>query len=120
MQAACGWNQHLHQAMTENGYERVSVDHCIYVRTSSLGTSIVAIHVDDMCVAASSPGEMQKLKDDLKKIFDLVDLGEVHFLLGIAVTRNWSARTISLSQKGYIEKITKRLNLEEAHPVHTS
>jgi len=93
--------------MTENGYERVSIDHCIYSRTSSLGTSIVAIHVVDMCTAASSLGEMQKLKDDLKKIFDLVDLGEVYFLLGITVMRDQSARTISLSQKGYIEKITK-------------
>ena len=71
--------------MTENGYKRVSVNHCIYIRTSRLGMSIVTIHVDDMCAAARSQ-EMQKLKDDLRKVFDLVDLGEVHFLLGIAIT----------------------------------
>ena len=66
----------------------VSTNHCIYVRTSNLGTSIVVIHVNDMCVATSSLGEMQKLKDDLKKNFDLVDLGKVHFLLGITVTQD--------------------------------
>jgi len=77
--------------MAENGYECISVDHCIYVRTSNLGISIVAIHVNDMCMAASSPGEMQKLKDDLKKVFNLVDLGEVRFLLGIAITQDRTA-----------------------------
>jgi len=74
--------------MTENGYKRVSVNHCVYVRTSSLGMSIVGIHVNDMCVAASSLGEVKKLKDDLKKFFDLVDLGEVHFLFHITVTQD--------------------------------
>jgi len=64
--------------------------------------------------AARSPEEVQKLKDDLKKTFDLLDLGEICFLLGIAVTWDCIARTIRLSQKGYIEKITKWLNLEEA------
>ena len=93
--------------MTENGYKRVSVNHCIYIRTSRLGMSIVTIHVDDMCMDTSSPEEMQKLKDNLRKVFDLVDLSEVYFLLGIVVTQNCLAQTISLSQKGYIKKITK-------------
>ena len=119
MQAVRGWNQRLHRAMTENGYERISVDHCVYVRTLNLGISIVEIHVDDMCMAASSPEEMKKLKDDLKKTFNLVDLGEICYLLGIMVTWDHIARTISLSQKGYIKKITKWLNLEEAHPIST-
>ena len=72
--------------MTENVYERVSINHCVYVRISNLGTSIVAIHANKMCVATSSPGKMQKLKGDLKKKIDIVELGKVHFLLGIMVT----------------------------------
>ena len=85
--------------MVNNGYTRILLDHCVYVRTSKLGTSIVVIHVDDMCAAASSTEEMKKLKDNLRKAFDLVDFGEVHFLLGIAVTWDWTACTITLSQK---------------------
>ena len=119
MQAACSWNQCLHRNMVNNGYTRISSDHCVYVRTSKLGTLIVAIHVNDMCAAASSAKEMKKLKDDLRKAFDLVDLSKVCFLLGIAVTWDRTARIITLSQKAYIEKITKHLHLQDAHPVAT-
>ena len=119
MQAACGWNQHLHRNMVNNGYTRILSDHGVYIRTSKLGTSIVAIHVDDMCAAASSAEEVKKLKDNLRKAFNLVDLSEVHFLLGIAITWDWTAHTITLSQKAYVEKITKCLHLKDAHPVAT-
>jgi hypothetical protein len=39
--------------MVGMGYERVVVDHCIYIRTSSHGTWIVGMHIDDMMVTAS-------------------------------------------------------------------
>ena len=51
------------------------------------GSSIVAIHVDNMCTAASNMAEMAKLKEQLGTFFSLVDLGELKWLLGIAVTR---------------------------------
>ena len=117
MQAAQGWNQRLHRTMVDNGYARVSVNHCVYTQSSELGTSLVAIHVDNMCATASSPAEMQSLKNDLKSAFDLVDLGEVHFLLGIAILWDRTTQMISLSQKAYVKKITKCLHLEDAHPV---
>ena len=81
------------------------------------GSSIVAIHVDDMCAAASNMAEMAKLKEQLGTFFSLVDLGELKWLLGIAVTRDRRTRTISLCQGAYIKSIAKRLNLTDAHPV---
>ena len=82
-------------------------------------SSIVAIHVDDMCMAASNMAEMAKLKEQLGKFFSLVDLGELKWLLGISITQDCRACTISLCQGAYIESITKRLDLLEAHPVTT-
>jgi hypothetical protein len=77
MQVACEWNKKLHTAMMGMGYIRVTVDHCIYIWTTKNGMSIVGVHVDDMVVAASMLNEMQELKWDLGKVFNLVDLGEV-------------------------------------------
>ena len=48
------WNKKLHAAMTKFGYMWVSVDHCIYIQTMKNGTSIVAIHVDDILGCMSS------------------------------------------------------------------
>ena len=52
-------------------------------------------------------------------MFDLVDLGEVHWLLGIAMTRDRKKCTISLSQHAYIENITKHFDLENVFLVST-
>src|SRR5882672_8267207 len=119
MQAARAWNLCLHCAMLEIGYVCISADHCIYMRDSPTGKSIVAIHVDDMCTAASNKTEMAKLKEQLGKLFSLVDLGKLRWLLGIAITRDRNKCTISLCQSAYIESITKCLHLEDVHPVVT-
>ena len=107
MQAACAWNLRLHCAMLDIGYVRITADHCIYMREGIDGSSIVAIHVDDMCMAASNMAEMAELKEQLGKFFSLVDLGELKWLLGISITRDRCACTISLCQGAYIESITK-------------
>ena len=88
MQAVWAWKLRLHCAMLEICYIRISADHCIYMHDSPTGKSIVAIHVDDMCVAASNKTEMAKLKEQLGKLFSLVDLGKLRWLLGIAITRD--------------------------------
>jgi hypothetical protein len=105
--------------MTKFGYIHVSVDHCIYIRTTKDGTSIVAIHMDDMLACASSEKEMQKLKGDLESVFEIKDLGDVHWLLGVSITRNRKARTISLSQGSYIDTVVARFKMRDAYPVHT-
>ena len=119
MQAARAWNLHLHCTILDIGYVHTMADHCIYMRKTPEGSSILAIHVDDICAAASSMTEMVKLKAQLGQFFNLVDLGELKWLLGIAITRNCPARTISLCQGAYIESIMKHLQLKDAHPVTT-
>ena len=82
MQAARAWNLCLHRAMIDIGYICITADHCIYMRKTAEGSSIVAIHVDDMCATASNMAEMAKLKEQLRTFFSLVDLGELKWLSG--------------------------------------
>jgi len=89
------------------------------MRNTPKGCSIVAVHVDDMAAAASDKAEIGRLKEELGKLFSLVDLGELKWLLGIAITRDRNSCTISLCQAAYIESIAKNLHLEDAHPVNT-
>lgn len=41
-------------------------------------------------------------------------LGSISWLLGLAIERNRTSRTLSISQKSYIETILRRFNLENA------
>jgi hypothetical protein len=62
---------------------------------------------------------MTKFKEELKGHFEITDLGPVKWILGIRVTRDRTARTISLDQESYIEKMATRFGLENAHPIRT-
>ena len=59
------------------------------------------------------------MKQDLAKKFEMKDLGEAHFILGIQIERNRSAHTLSLSQQAYIKKIVERYGMSESKAVAT-
>jgi hypothetical protein len=66
---------------------------------------IVAMHIDNLMLAASSEKEMMGLKCKLRSQFELVYLGPVHWLLGIKVKRDEKRHTLSLSQEAFITKM---------------
>ena len=118
-QAGRCWYERLYGEMQKAGFTRVGVDHSVFVKQEPQGDAMVTIHVDDMAVATSNKLTMTSIFDDLRKIIDIVDMGEIHWFLGMAVTRDRQARTISLSQKGFIDTILKRFRMEDSYGVST-
>ena len=47
----------------------------------------------------------------LNNHFDMKDLGDAFFVLGIQIHRDMSKGILGLSQRGYIEKVLKRFNM---------
>ena len=58
-------------------------------------------------------------KKSLRKRFDVEDLGEVNYVLGMLVKRDRKLRTLTFSQPKYLEGILKRFNMERCKPVST-
>ena len=67
----------------------------------------------------SSIERMSKFKASLSDHFEMSDLGELAWILGIQVQRDRSLKTISLSQTAYIDSLVKRFNLGDAPPLST-
>ena len=118
-QAGRCWYERLYGEMQKVGFTRVSVDHSVFVKRGPQGDAMVTIHVDDMAVATSNKHTMTSIYNDLRKIIDIVDMGDIHWFLGMAITRDRQARTISLSQKGFIDTILKRFRMENSYGVST-
>ncbi|KAJ9566455.1 hypothetical protein OSB04_002421 [Centaurea solstitialis] len=57
---------------------------------------------------------LQSVKNWLSKCFQMKDLGEAAYILGIKIYRNRSKRLIGLSQSTYIDKILKRFRMDES------
>jgi hypothetical protein len=72
---------------------------------------ILAVHVDDCMLTSDSAKMITEFKEKLNNCYALTDLGPIHWLLGIKITCNHTACTISLSQTAYINDIVKHFDL---------
>ncbi|KAG8481449.1 hypothetical protein CXB51_026307 [Gossypium anomalum] len=69
--------------------------------------------------AAKDKGEIRKVKAQLSEEFEMKDLGPAKKILGMEILRDRKASKLYLSQKGYIEKVLCRFNMQSAKPVST-
>ncbi len=60
-------------------------DHSLYVRKSDEGIVVITIYVDDLIVGGDNEKEVEHVKSLLKQKFDMKDLGELKFFIGIKV-----------------------------------
>ena len=99
-QSGCHWYQQLVEILVDElGFTQCSVDQAMYFRHRTPGELvIVVVHVDDCTIAAKTLQEINEFKCDIKKHVEITNLGELHWLLGIKVTRNRDKHTISLCQ----------------------
>ncbi|KAI9186313.1 hypothetical protein LWI28_016119 [Acer negundo] len=72
------------------------------------------LYVDDILLIGNDVGVLTSVKEWLAKQFDMKDLGEASFILGIQVIRDRKNRTIALSQASYIDKILSRFSMQDS------
>ena len=107
----------LKRTLADLGFSVSSADPGVFHMHVDDHSTIIAVHVDD-CAITSSLGElMQDFKKKINERHSITDLGPIHWLLGIKVTRDRGARTISLSQESYINTIVKCFNLDTAKSI---
>ena len=104
---------------TKFGYTRCILECCTFFKWVDNDVIIVVMAVDDLTLASSSKTLLLQAKDELKSEFEISDMGEIHWLLGVEVKWNCDARTVTLSQKAYIHAICSRYHLEDARPATT-
>jgi len=118
-QAGRIWNQTFHDTVTAWGFEQNKKDPCVYRRQTTTGTVIFGVHVDDIYSIADPPEEDECFKAELCSKWEISDLGDIKFTLGIAIERDCNSCLISLNQTAFIDRLVSRFNLSEAHPVDT-
>jgi hypothetical protein len=118
-QASRIWNKTFHKTVTKLGFRRLASEWCVYRRVTHTGITIFAVHVDDIISIASSVDENSRFKADLRKHWEISDLGAVKYALGIAISRDRDNRTIALSQTALIDRVIEQFGQVDAHPVDT-
>ncbi|KAG8503607.1 hypothetical protein CXB51_001802 [Gossypium anomalum] len=114
------WYKRFGSFMTSHDFKRSSLDSFVYFKKNSDGSFVyLLLYVDDMLIAAKDKGEIRKVKAQLSKEFEMKDLGPAKKILGMESFRDRKVSKLYLSQKGYIEKVLCRFNMQSAKPVST-
>jgi hypothetical protein len=118
-QASRQWYFKFHQVIISFGFEMNLVDDCIYHKFCGSKYIFLVLYVDDILLASSDIGLLHETKKFLAKNFEMKDLGEASFVLGIQIHRDRSRGILGLSQKSYIEKVLKRYGMQDCKPGDT-
>ena len=118
-QAGKKWYDTLCDSLASVGFRRSMADPAVFYVHDGNDVVILFIHVDDTTVTGSSSRLIEEYEQRVGKIFNITHLGSVSWLLGLAITRDRTKRTLSMSQEAYINSIVRRFNLEDAKPLST-
>ena len=127
-QASRSWNIRFDQAITSFGFEKSPDEPCVYKRIQAQKIVFLVLYVDDILLIGNDKQVLSGVKDWLHKQFDMKDLGEANYILGIKLIRDRKNKLLALSQASYIDKILVRFNMENSkrgslpfrHGIHLS
>ena len=60
---------------------------CLFIKTDGDETYLVSLYVDDILSAGSDPSKIEQIKAEFTSRYEMKDLGELNYYLGMKVTR---------------------------------
>uniref|UniRef100_A0A1J3K4I8 Retrovirus-related Pol polyprotein from transposon TNT 1-94 n=2 Tax=Noccaea caerulescens TaxID=107243 RepID=A0A1J3K4I8_NOCCA len=110
-QASRQWYLKFDEIITNFGFKENIVDPCIYLKFSGSKFIFLVLYVDDILLASSDLGLLHQTKNYLSKNFDMKDMGEASYVIGIEIFRDRSLGILGLSQKAYIDRVLERFSM---------
>ena len=118
-QASRQWYYKFHQVIISYGFEANVVDDCVYHKFSGSKYIFLVLYVNDIMLDSRDIGFLQETKRFLTKNFEMKDLVEASFVLGIKILRDHSQGILRLSQESSINKVLNRFNMKDSKPGDT-
>ncbi|KAH9667839.1 reverse transcriptase Ty1/copia-type domain-containing protein [Citrus sinensis] len=106
-QASRQWYFNFYQIIISYGFETNVIDECVYHKFNGSKHIFLVLYVDDILLATNDIGILHDTKSFLSKHFDMKDLGDASFVLGIEIHRDRSRGILGLEQRNYIDKVLK-------------
>ncbi|PRQ29721.1 putative RNA-directed DNA polymerase [Rosa chinensis] len=111
------WFGRFSQFMRKVGYRQSNSDHTLFLKHQQGKVTALIIYVDDMIITGNDTVEIDRLQRQLAFEFEMKDLGELKYFLGIEVARGREG--IYLCQRKYILDLLTETSLLDCRPVDT-
>ena len=105
-QAPRNWNKNIVTYIKSLGFKQCVLDNCLFVKHVNNEIYLISLYVDDILVAGSNLKEVERIKRQFTVRYEMKDLGELNFYLGMKISR--TDDFIKLDQTGYIRDILKK------------
>src|SRR5579859_4934380 len=111
------WNRKIRDFLESIGFEQTYSDPCVYInKTTGI---IIAMWVDDLIIFGKDMASINDLKVQLNEEYEMKDLGELKYFLGIQVHRDRERKIIHINQSGYNRTILERYGMQNSKPAST-
>jgi hypothetical protein len=114
-QAPRAWFSRLSTTLLQLGFVGSKADSSLFIYRNKNVTMYLLIYVDDIIIIASVLAAITELLQLLSTDFAVKELGDLHYFLGVEVTKVKFG--LRLSQRRYILDLLKKANMIEAKPV---
>lgn len=116
-QSPRAWFGRFTSSMKKFGYIQSHSDHTLFLKRQNGKLTALIIYVDDMIVTGDDQKKIQRLQKYLATEFEMKELGELKYFLGIEVAR--SKHGIFLSQRKYVLDLLAETGMLDCKPVDT-
>ena len=98
MQGAHDWYETLTETYKKLGYTTSQADPCVRYKREGDGYTITDTYMDDVFGASKSDREIKERKEEIGKEWEIKDVGENKYFLGMRVQQDLKKGTIRLTQ----------------------
>jgi hypothetical protein len=119
MQGAHDWYETLSKTYKDLGYTTSRADPCVRFKKENGNYTITDTYTDDVFGASNDDEEGERRKKEIGGVWEIKDVGENEYFLGMRVQQDLEMGTIRLTQKPYWEHVLNRFRLEHITPRNT-
>uniref|UniRef100_A0A251SEE8 Putative reverse transcriptase, RNA-dependent DNA polymerase n=1 Tax=Helianthus annuus TaxID=4232 RepID=A0A251SEE8_HELAN len=98
-------------------FRKCTYEHTLYIKDTKDGKLVICLYVDDLIIASNSMKLISEFKDEMKKEFEMTDMGKLHYFLGMEVS--YEDGNIILSQKKYMKNLLEKYRMSQCNTVST-
>jgi len=114
-QAPRDWFSRIESYFIKEGFKSSSNEQTLFIKKKGAKILIVSIYVDDLLFTGDDEELLGEFKCYMKKEFDMTDLGQMRFFLGIEVIQRSDG--IFICQRKYATEVLNRFGIENYNSV---
>lgn len=116
-QAGRAWYHRIDEEIMNLKATRSDADPSLYFIGPVENRTHIIIYVDDILIVSRTDAKIDEVRDFLNTKFEIKDLGDVRYCLGLEFERG--VDEMKICQRGYIDDVLERFGMSECRPVST-